>query len=97
MHVKFVRKFDEPVYLPRLRTFAKPGGVLEKMQVLIQSRLSVSSVKPKEWKFIMSLVADDDKDRQRGSQINGADESDQKVVINGSNLAKNERSDSIEA
>lgn len=67
------------------------------MQVLIQSRLSVSSVKPKEWKFIMSLVADDDKDRQQVSQVNGADEGDQQVVINGSNLVKNERSDTVEA
>ena len=42
-----------------LRRFAKPGGALENLQMLKQSRLSVSSVQPKEWEFIMSLVGDD--------------------------------------
>ena len=64
VHVKFVRKFNEQVSLPRLRSFAKPGGILEKMQVLVQSRLSVSLVRPKEWKFIMSLVEEDDKNAE---------------------------------
>lgn len=63
VHVNFLRKFPKQINLSELRSFAKPGGVLEKMQTLVQSRLSVSSVQPKEWKFIMGRV-DEDEDKQ---------------------------------
>lgn len=39
-----------------LRSFAKSGGALEKMQLLRQGRLSISAVKPKEWAFVLSLA-----------------------------------------
>lgn len=39
--------------------FAKPGGVLEGMQTLKQSRLSVSKVTKKQWDFIMSLAEEE--------------------------------------
>jgi len=64
VHVKFVRKFEELIPLPTLRKFAKPGGVLENMQTLVQSRLSVSAVQPEEWEFIMDLVQGDDGDKK---------------------------------
>lgn len=44
------------IKLKDLQKFSKDGGVLENMQTLRQSRLSVSKVSKKEWDFIMSLV-----------------------------------------
>ncbi|KAJ9605118.1 hypothetical protein H2200_010508 [Cladophialophora chaetospira] len=53
VHVEFVKKFDNLITLRELKSFAKPGGALENMQTLKQSRLSVSSVSPAEWRFIL--------------------------------------------
>lgn len=60
VHVEFRKKFPEIIKLKELQQYAKPGGVLEKMQVLNQTRLSVSKVTKKEWDFIMSLVDSED-------------------------------------
>lgn len=60
--MKFVHKFPNPVTLAELKSFAKPGGALENMQMLKQSRLSVSAVKPREWRFIHGLLENDDLD-----------------------------------
>ena len=59
MHVELRRKFPDMVSLKELQKYSKDGGVLEKMQVLRQSRLSVSKVSKKEWEFILSLVDED--------------------------------------
>ncbi|PGH12495.1 hypothetical protein AJ79_04239 [Helicocarpus griseus UAMH5409] len=56
VHVEFRRKFNELVKLTDLKSFAKPGGPLENMQMMKQSRLSVSAVSGKEWEFIMGLA-----------------------------------------
>ncbi|KAK2795833.1 hypothetical protein FQN52_003683 [Onygenales sp. PD_12] len=56
VHVEFRRKFKELVTLAYLKSLAKPGGPLENMQMMRQSRLSVSAVGEKEWEFIMGLV-----------------------------------------
>ena len=56
VHVEFRQKFPEIIKLKELQKYAKEGGVLENMQVLKQSRLSVSKVTKKEWNFITSLV-----------------------------------------
>lgn len=56
MHVEYRQKFDSLIRLKDLQKFSKPGGVLEGMQTLKQSRLSVSKVTKKEWDFIMSLA-----------------------------------------
>lgn len=56
VHVEFRRKFPGLVKLKELQRFAKPGGVLESMQTLKLSRLSVSKVTKKEWDFIHTLV-----------------------------------------
>ncbi|KAK2798017.1 hypothetical protein FQN51_007942 [Onygenales sp. PD_10] len=56
VHVEFRRKFKELVTLADLKSLAKPGGPLENMQMMRQSRLSVSAVGEKEWEFIMGLV-----------------------------------------
>ena len=42
--------------LKELKSFAGPGGMLENMQTLKQTRLSVSSVKPAEWQFILEQL-----------------------------------------
>ncbi|RMZ86899.1 hypothetical protein DV736_g5876, partial [Chaetothyriales sp. CBS 134916] len=56
--VEFVKKFDAMMNLKELKSFAGPGGALENMQTLKQSRLSVSSVQPKEWRFILQQVGE---------------------------------------
>jgi predicted RNA-binding protein with PUA-like domain len=55
VHVKFRSKFAVPIGLKELRTLATPGKALENMQMLKQSRLSVSRVSPGEWEFLMNL------------------------------------------
>ncbi|KAI9877079.1 MAG: hypothetical protein M1830_004854 [Pleopsidium flavum] len=60
VHVEFRQKFNNLVKLKDLQGFAKSGGVLEKLQTLRQSRLSVSKVTNKEWDFILNLAEDDE-------------------------------------
>ncbi|RMZ78120.1 hypothetical protein DV738_g3979, partial [Chaetothyriales sp. CBS 135597] len=56
--VEFVKKFDTIVDLKQLKSFAGPGGALENMQTLKQSRLSVSGVQPHEWRFILDQLGE---------------------------------------
>ncbi|KAJ4387561.1 hypothetical protein N0V93_008156 [Gnomoniopsis smithogilvyi] len=56
VHVEFRRKFDAPVTLKEMRTHAGPGGPLADMQMMKQSRLSVSKVSGEEWAFLMGLA-----------------------------------------
>lgn len=56
VHVEFVKKFDSFISLRELRAWANSGGALQNMQMLKQSRLSVSSVSPEEWRFILKLA-----------------------------------------
>ncbi|GAW17738.1 hypothetical protein ANO14919_072040 [Xylariales sp. No.14919] len=56
VHVKFRSKFAKPIGLKELREMGKPGQPLENMQMLKQSRLSVSRVSPAEWEYLMNLV-----------------------------------------
>jgi hypothetical protein len=48
------------ITLTELKSFAKPGGALENMAMIKQSRLSVSKVTAEEWEFIMDLVEEED-------------------------------------
>ena|SRR2546430_4872724 len=78
VHVRFVRKFPELVPLSQLKKYGQPGGALQNLEMLKQSRLSVSAVKPKEWHFIVGLARDGDANGQpeedaaaaRGQMIN---------------------------
>jgi predicted RNA-binding protein with PUA-like domain len=54
--VEFVKKFDELITLRELKSFAEKGGALETMQMIRQGRLSVSSVQPAQWRFILDLA-----------------------------------------
>lgn len=51
-----VLKFADKISLRELQKYSKDGGVLQEMQLLKMSRLSVSKVRKKEWDFILSLV-----------------------------------------
>lgn len=56
VHVEFRSKFAVPIGLKELRTLASPGKPLENMQMLKQSRLSVSKVSSGEWEFLLGLA-----------------------------------------
>ncbi|PYH93522.1 DUF55-domain-containing protein [Aspergillus ellipticus CBS 707.79] len=56
VHVKFQRKFRDLVTLTELKTHANAGGPLENLQVLKQSRLSVTPVSVTDWAYIMGLA-----------------------------------------
>lgn len=54
--VEFVKKFDEVVDLHKIKSFAGAGGRLQSMQLVTNSRLSVSRVRKEEWEFIMGMA-----------------------------------------
>lgn len=56
MHVAFKRKFKELVTLKQLQALGGPDTPLQDMQLLKQSRLSVSKISAEEWAFVMGLV-----------------------------------------
>lgn len=60
VHVEFRQKFPEIIKLKELQKYSKEGGILEHLQTLKQTRLSVSKVSKKEWNFIMDLVDPED-------------------------------------
>ncbi|KAL9620230.1 MAG: hypothetical protein Q9160_005239 [Pyrenula sp. 1 TL-2023] len=60
VHVEFERKFKDMITLKELQKYSQPGGALEGLQTLKQTRLSVSKVTPRQWNFIMGLVDEDD-------------------------------------
>ncbi|KAG2420854.1 hypothetical protein HFD88_000468 [Aspergillus terreus] len=62
VHVEFRRKFDNFVSLNDLKAHSQPGQPLENLQVLKQSRLSVSRVSKKEWKFILGLAKENEEE-----------------------------------
>nr|RBQ85269.1 hypothetical protein FVER53263_03501 [Fusarium verticillioides] len=62
VHVEFRKKFAVPIGLKELRELGKPGGPLEMMQLLKQSRLSVSKVSSEEWKYLCELADEKAKD-----------------------------------
>jgi predicted RNA-binding protein with PUA-like domain len=56
VHVKFRSKFDVQIGLKELKALCAPGKPLENMQMLKQSRLSVSKVSADEWRYINELA-----------------------------------------
>jgi predicted RNA-binding protein with PUA-like domain len=62
VHVEFRRKLKEMITLSELREFAEKDGKLAQMQMLKQSRLSVSKVSKEEWQFLLG-VADEQEDK----------------------------------
>ncbi|KAK4210869.1 thymocyte nuclear protein 1 [Rhypophila decipiens] len=57
VHVEFRSKFAEPIGLKELRTMGDgPGKPLANMQLLKQSRLSVSKVSSEEWEYLIGVA-----------------------------------------
>lgn len=52
VRVEFREKFENPVTLEQLKNLAQDNQEIENMQLLKQSRLSVSRVTPEAWNFI---------------------------------------------
>lgn len=60
VHVKFRSKFAVPIGLKQLREMGGSGRPLENMQMLRQSRLSVSKVSEEEWEYLLSVAGEKD-------------------------------------
>ncbi|KAH8777632.1 PUA-like domain-containing protein, partial [Diaporthe sp. PMI_573] len=56
VHVEFRSKFAVPIGLKELRAMGGPGGQLAEMQMLKQSRLSVSRVSASEWEYLVGVA-----------------------------------------
>ncbi|KAG6073805.1 hypothetical protein E4U16_004422 [Claviceps sp. LM84 group G4] len=56
VHVEFRTKFAVPIPLKELRELGTAGGPLENMQMLKQSRLSVSRVSTEEWQTLCRIA-----------------------------------------
>ncbi|KAI0887057.1 DUF55-domain-containing protein [Annulohypoxylon maeteangense] len=63
VHVVFRSKFKQQIGLKELRDMGQPGRPLENMQMLKQTRLSVSRVSPTEFEYLMDEI------KQRGGEI----------------------------
>ncbi|OJK03916.1 hypothetical protein ASPACDRAFT_75436 [Aspergillus aculeatus ATCC 16872] len=59
VRVEFRRKFKNLVPLSQLKENMAPGKPLANLEMLKQSRLSVSSVRPDEWEFILGLAEEE--------------------------------------
>ncbi|KAK0724471.1 PUA-like domain-containing protein [Lasiosphaeris hirsuta] len=57
VHVQFSRKFPVQIGLQELKALGARGEPLENMQMIKQSRLSVSKVSAAEWKFLMDVAS----------------------------------------
>ncbi|KAK0610173.1 PUA-like domain-containing protein [Bombardia bombarda] len=67
VHVEFRRKFAVPIYLKELRAMGDAAGKpLANMQMLKQSRLSVSRVSAAEWEYLMGVVEEKEKAASSG-------------------------------
>ncbi|RAH82782.1 DUF55-domain-containing protein [Aspergillus japonicus CBS 114.51] len=60
VRVEFRRKFKNLVALSQLKEHMAPGKPLANLEMLKQSRLSVSSVRPEEWEFILGLAEEEE-------------------------------------
>lgn len=56
VHVEFRKKFKNPITLQELKVLQASNKELANMQMLKQSRLSVSKVSKCEWVFLMEIL-----------------------------------------
>lgn len=75
--MEFRRKFNNLISLNDLKSHATAGGPLENLQTLKQSRLSVSSVTPQQWKFIMGLADEQEQEQEDPEENQGDQDEDQ--------------------
>ncbi|CAG8368918.1 unnamed protein product [Penicillium salamii] len=59
VHVEYRRKLEKQVTLEELKTHSKAGKSLESLQMIKQGRLSVSSVTPAQWQYILGLAGEE--------------------------------------
>ncbi|KAI2713460.1 hypothetical protein CBS147332_5200 [Penicillium roqueforti] len=59
VHVEYRRKLGKQVTLQDLKSHGQTGMPLENLQMIKQSRLSVSSVTPAQWKYILELAGEE--------------------------------------
>lgn len=81
VHVEYRKKLKTPVTLKELQKFARGNGILKDMQVIKQSRLSVTKVSEKEWNFIVNELIDgyeegEEDDRVEGEGLEDKDDDD---------------------
>lgn len=84
VHVVFRKKLSEPVTLKELQKFANGNGVLKDMQVVKQSRLSVTRVSEKEWDFIVNNLIEGYEDEGASAVNGGHDDAADRAVAGAS-------------
>jgi len=67
VHVGFLKKLNKPVTLKEMQKYSNANGILQDMQLIKQSRLSVAKVSEKEWNFIVNELIE-------GYEEDGADD-----------------------
>jgi predicted RNA-binding protein with PUA-like domain len=64
VHVTFRQKLDTPITLKELKDWrSEKGNPVENMQMLAQTRMSVSKVRGAEWEFLIGQM------KERGDVI----------------------------
>jgi predicted RNA-binding protein with PUA-like domain len=75
VHVEFRKKLSKPATLKELQKYSTNGGILQDMQVIKQSRLSVAKVSEKEWNFIVDNIIEGYEEEDI-DELNGIDGND---------------------
>lgn len=88
VHVEFRRKFENQVTLHKLKEKAEAGKPLENLQMVKQSRLSVSSVTPAQWRYILELAGEDPNAEIVAEESKDGEKKDDKAVDSGENAAE---------
>lgn len=65
VHVEFREKFERPITLTHLKEIRAASKELQNMQMLKQSRLSVTKVERDEWLFLIGLLSEGKCERER--------------------------------
>ncbi|KFX86595.1 hypothetical protein O988_09481, partial [Pseudogymnoascus sp. VKM F-3808] len=73
VHVSFREKFAKPLTLHEMKTLQREGcKEIQGLQLLTQSRLSVSKVSAKEWEFLNEVIGDGvavEKEKEGGAML----------------------------
>jgi len=72
VHVEYRRKLGKQVTLHDLKTHSEAGKPLESLQMIKQGRLSVSSVTPAQWRYILELAGE--KPQEEFTKLESSDE-----------------------
>ena len=73
VHVGFLKKLSKPVTLKELQKYSGANAILQDMQVIKQSRLSVAKVSEKEWNFIVNELIEGYEEDESGNDNDGDD------------------------